>query len=407
MPGTEPDSGSAAFMVAVSLLLILAFVSLAIDASFGYDERRDLQNAADNAAYAAAYESCSPRTAGAPDPEAAARDVADRNGFAHDGLATIVTAQELQPDEWTVTISQIDNETQFGRATPYANDVFTIRAEGTATCEFQPFLGGYAVFAGAVGCPPDELNISGSDIVIDGAVHTNQDVSLTGSSPVINGDITYVPPGGAHLSGSNTASPTTTQDYPLDPELFLEYRPGGARALGADYHDFTGDTDVRNADLIAASLGTGNNTSLEITQSGIFYAPDDMTLKGVSLAPGVTITLIAEGTIDIVANGDIEGYDPVDPSNPNSTRLTAFSWNVDPTTCAPGPASAVSVSASSFSWEGLIFAPNGLVSFSTSAASSFSGSIIAYTINLSGSELAVAYDDSANADPTFTLDLLR
>ena len=404
----NPERGSAAFMVAVSLFLLLGFVALAIDASLGYDERRDLQNAADNAALAAAYESCSPRVLGSPDPVAVARDVAQRNGFIHDGASTIVTAQELVPAEWTVAITQADMPGQFGQATPYAADSLTVYAEATATCAYQPFLGGYAVFAGGVDCPPDELNMSGDDIEINGSVHTNQDMSLTGSDPVVNGDITYVPPGGANLSGSNTATATTVQDYPLDPELFFEYRPAGDRAsaAGSNYHDFTGNSHVQNQDIIDAGLGTGSNTTLEITASGIYYAPDDMTLKGVALAPGVSVTLIAEGTISVIADGDIVGYDAVDPDNPNSTKLTAFSWNIDPTTCAPGPATAVSVSGSSFAWEGLVFAPNGLVNFSASGSSSLDGSIIAYTINLSGSELSVSYDDSANADPTFTIDLL-
>ena len=43
------------------LIAQIAFASLAIDASLGYDERRDAQNAADNAAYAAAYDDCNPK----------------------------------------------------------------------------------------------------------------------------------------------------------------------------------------------------------------------------------------------------------------------------------------------------------------------------------------------------------
>ena len=391
--------------------MLIAFASLAIDASLGYDERRDAQNAADNAAYAAAYDDCNPKDTAAPNPQAAAREVALRNGFDHTQPNVNVTAVETPANSgiWTVTIEVIDIESTFGAATPYAPDEFDIAATATAQCAADPFLGGYAVFAGASGCPQSELNISGADVFIDGDAHTNADAQITGSSPTVTGEITYVPPGAAAPLNGETASPTTFQPYPLDPNLILDYRPGGSRALaaGSDYHDLSALGNVKNADLIAQGFGTGGVNSILLTTGGIYYSSGDLGLKGVTLDTGVTITLIAEGTIDVIANGDIVGFDDVDPTNPNSTKLTAFSWNIQPPTCAPGPASAVNVAANTFDWEGLIFAPNGLVSFSTSSGSTLDGSIIAYMVNLSGSDLSITYDDSPNANPTFTLELLR
>lgn len=405
------QSGSAAVLVTVAMLVLIAFAALALDASLGYDERRDAQNAADNAAYAAAYDDCNPKDTAAPNPQKAAREVALQNGFDHSQPDLNVIAVENPPSSgiWTVTIEVLDIDSAFGVATPYAPDQLDITATATAHCAPDPFLGGYAVFAGAVGCPQPELDISGANVFVDGDVHTNEDVQITGSSPVVTGDITYVPPGGAAPLNGETASATTQQNYPLDPNLINDYRPGGSRALaaGANYHDLSAFGNIKNVDMIAQGFGTGGVSNIQLDTGGIYYSSGNLELKGVTLGPGVTITLVAEGTISIIADGDIVGFDDVDPSNPNSTKLTAFSWNVAPPVCAPGPANAVNVSANTFDWEGLIFAPNGLVSFSTSSGTTLDGSIIAYMVNLSGSDLSITYDDSANANPKFILELLR
>lgn len=405
------ESGSAAVLVTVAMLVLIAFAALALDASLGYDERRDAQNAADNAAYAAAYDDCNPKDTAAPNPQKAARAVALQNGFDHSQPNVNVFAVENPPSSgiWTVTVEVIDFDLTLGVASPYSPDQLDISATASAQCAPDPFLGGYAVFAGASGCPQPELDISGADVYVDGDVHTNEDVQITGSSPVVTGDITYVPPGGAAPLNGETASPTTSQDYPLDPNLINDYRPGGSRAIaaGADYHNLSAFGNVKNADMIAQGFGTGGVNNIQLDTGGIYYSSGSLELKGLTLGPGVSITLISEGTISIIANGDIVGFDDVDPSNPNSTKLTAFSWSVDPPVCAPGPANAVNVSANTFDWEGLIFAPNGLVSFSTSSGTTLDGSIIAYMVNLSGSSLSITYDDSANANPKFILELLR
>ena len=395
-------------MVSVAMLLLLAMSSLAVDASIGFDERRDAQNAADNAAYAAAYDDCNPKLTSAPNPVKAAREVALRNGFDNSATNIDVTAVETPSGSgiWTATVTVADIDSAFGTATQFAPDQLTVVATGTAQCAADPFLGGYAVFAGANGCPQPELDIASSNVNIDGDVHSNEDVKITGSSPVVTGDITYVHPGAAAPLNGETASATSTQPYPLDPNLFAEYRPGGARAVGA-YHDMSAFGNVKNANFIAQGYGTGTVTSIVIGTSGIYYSSGGLELKGASLAPGVTITLIAEGTINVIANGSIAGYDPVDPTNANSTNLVAFSWRADPPVCAPGPANAVNVSASSFDWTGLIFAPNGLVSFSTAGGTTLDGSIIAYMVKLSGANLSIDYDDNANANPKFILELLR
>lgn len=405
----QNQRGSAALLVTVAMLVLIAFASLAIDASLGYDERRDAQNAADNAAYAAAYDDCNPKDTAAPNPQAAAREVASRNGFDHTLPDVNVAAVENPPGSgiWTVTIEVIDIDSALGTASPYAPDQLDVTTTATAQCAPDPFLGGYAIFAGSQTCPMNELSINGADIAIQGDVHTNADGSITGSSPSITGDVTYVGSLNDPSGAAPGATPTSAQPYPLDPDLILEYRPGGART-GSDYHAFVGDIDNTDIIAIAPSIATGSNTDINFTSNAIIYATGDIDLKDVTMDATVGVTFVAEGEIGITANGDIRGFDPIDPTVTNSTKMTAFSWNVEPPTCAPGPASAVDINASAITWEGLIFAPNGLVSFSTaSATATLDGSIIAYTINLSGDDLTITYDNDANTDPKFILELLR
>jgi Flp pilus assembly protein TadG len=52
----ESERGAAAFLVAISLVVLVGFAALAIDGGLGFDDRRGTQNAADSAALAAAWE---------------------------------------------------------------------------------------------------------------------------------------------------------------------------------------------------------------------------------------------------------------------------------------------------------------------------------------------------------------
>jgi uncharacterized membrane protein len=75
------EQGAVAITVAVSLLVLMAFASIALDLSVGYESRRQTLNAADSAALAAAWEACNPKIANSSDPTAAALEMAALNGF--------------------------------------------------------------------------------------------------------------------------------------------------------------------------------------------------------------------------------------------------------------------------------------------------------------------------------------
>jgi hypothetical protein len=55
---SDMEDGQALIQVSIAMIVLLGFAALAIDVSFGYSQRRDMQNAADAGALAGAYHMC-------------------------------------------------------------------------------------------------------------------------------------------------------------------------------------------------------------------------------------------------------------------------------------------------------------------------------------------------------------
>ncbi len=188
----DNERGAAAFLVAISLVVLVGFAALAIDGGLGFDDRRGTQNAADSAALAAAWEACNPRVPGAPDPEGSALAVAAQNGYDDTDPEVVVTVNAVDTTEYEVLIQQV-NDTSFAGPGVGA-DTLTVVSRSVALCEEEPFHGGYAIFAGADSCTTGgaiELNLTGSTQTINGGIFSNGDLSLQGANITVNGDIDY------------------------------------------------------------------------------------------------------------------------------------------------------------------------------------------------------------------------
>ena len=405
------ERGAAAILVGLSLLVLIGFSALAIDAGLGYSERRGTQNAADNAALAAAWEDCNPQNAASPNPMQAARTVALENGYDHAATNTDVVVTDLGQGKWQVDITELSQGT-FGGATPYAGDQITVLSTSIAECEAIPFLGGYAIFAGGpTSCNGGvELDLSGASKIINGGIHSNGELKITGSNTDVNGQVTYV--------GSSTFSPSTQVfselEYPV--ELTIdEYRPGGSRA--ATYNDdavpandryFSTPNVIDNNWMTShpQSVATGNNSSITIIRSGVYYAGASMDLKQVTMAAGVRATFVSEGPIKITGASAFSGFDPV-IGGVNDPGVLFFSNYQAPPTGPTCTGNAINVSTSNVTWTGVIFAPYGAVTPSFSSATSLNGSIFAYTVNVSGSDFEISWQDNPAAIPDFKVNLLE
>ncbi|GEM_PF-1550592 len=413
------EEGAVAVTVAITLLLLIGFAALAIDTGLGYATRRVEQNGADNAALAAAWEVCNPSVTFGGDAEAAAKATASANGF-DDTVADItVTVTPISSDRFEVVISASD-DTTFGRASPGAGSI-TVVSRAVAKCEVEPFLGGYAIFAGAdQSCGGGvELDLSGASKIINGGIHSNGDIKNSGANTTINGPVTYFGeivgddiPGASRLNGP-------LLDYPLDitiDEFVLQpgvsNRAATAAAAGEYYN--AGSNDITNTWMVnngyATSLG---DNAIEIQRSGIYFTRGDITLSKVSAADGVTVTFVAEdGQIHINGEGsDLTAYEPID-GGPNDPGLLMFSSYLEPASGGPTcTGNAILFSLSNVTWNGVLYAPYGQIRFATAeagpATKTLNGSIFAYTVNVSASNFTITWQDNPAATPVYTVELLE
>jgi Putative Flp pilus-assembly TadE/G-like len=398
------ERGAAAILVALSLFVLVGFAALAIDGGLGFDQRRGTQNAADNAALAAAWEACNPRDSASPDPEASALAVAAQNGYDDNDPDVVVTVNAIDPDaEYEVIIQRVNDTTFAGPGV--GAESLTVVSQGVATCEQEPFLGGYAIFAGADSCPSGgaiELDLTGATKTINGGIFSNGDLKINGVNTIINGEIEYR--GNFQTNAGVTADPYfgSPKNYPLDLDI-TEFRPGGTRqASDPSYYFFAApSTDIDNGWMTSNGHATGNNANIVIDQSGIFYSPAAIDLKGVTTAPGVSVTFVAEGQVHVIGDADITGYAPV--SAGGYSPLILFSNASTPASCSTN---AIQFSGSNMTWTGLIFAPNGEVQMSSSSTNAtVNGSIIGYSVNISGSDFEINWQDDTSGAPRFIVEL--
>ncbi len=369
------SDGSAAVLVAVSLLVLLAAASFAIDIGLGFNERRDIQNAADNAALAAAFEQCNPREGiGNEDPTTAALEVAAENGFADAPPDVIVTPAAVPGSggDWEVTIETTNaTELNVSGLTP---DQLTVTASATASCDSLAAPGPYAVFAGADGCPgaSNELSINSSDVDIVGGVHSNGEVAVTGASIDILGKAT-------HREGSPVGYSDferffgPPKPYPISVDI-SDFQTGGQFEILAqtpvpsEYFALSGN--VRIADIAAiGSNTTGAGGKLIINQSGLYYIDGDLTFnKEVEIPMGVNVTFAVTGQIDFARTTHLGGTYSNFPGTTPATGIFLYSEHGGSSCTAPASIK-LNGGNTGIQWSGTIFAPNGLVSISTNGAS--------------------------------------
>ncbi len=208
---------------------------------------------------------------------------------------------------------------------------------------------------------------------------------MTGSNNNVNGTVTYVD----SLNGTDgnvTYNPpppdnpeqVDVQNYPL-PYQMDDYIPGGARAVEAaalgQYYPLVGDMD--GAWMTAQGLLVGG-----VLADGLYYATGTITLNE-NVITGNAITFVARDDITLAgSNHNLTHY--VD-----GLLLYTDHANNGGSVCA---LAVVKLSGSTNDWNGVIFAPNGLVELSGANATTFSGSIFAAVVKLSGSNIVITTD---------------
>lgn len=180
------EDGITLAIFALALVVLLGMVALGIDGSRIYDERRRAQNAADHAAIAAAYESCTTTAVNVVlAAETAGLASADANGYDDNGVSNEVDINVTggTGSHQYEAIVETTIPTTFGAVLGFSELDTTARAEAEATgCEATG-SGVPAIFGGGdcAGYEKD-IDFSGERHIINGLLHTNGDFYQGGSN---------------------------------------------------------------------------------------------------------------------------------------------------------------------------------------------------------------------------------
>jgi hypothetical protein len=356
-----------AVLVGLLVTVFIGLLAIVIDLAMVRVERADAQGAADSAAQAAAWASCQ----GAPDPaaQAAGQDVADTNGFP-------AAQVQRRTDRWRATI---DASVPRTFSAIFGGDDLdtTVTAEARSAC--RPSAPLPALFAGSTTCGDKTFKLSGSGSTINGDIHSNDDVTF-GAENTINGQGTYV--GTATTPDKIDWTPSagnprtdSVRDWPVGYEL-------------SDYQSATAwpGQHVSTTSLVTADwLRSNGYFTGGVIKPGVYYSTRGFDLGSMAGAIG-NVTLVSPRQIKL-SPSDVQ-------LTPFADGLLFFSDYSEPDKCDDW---AIDLSGSDNDWEGVIYAPKGLVKYAGSTGSTLSGSIIADTLELSGSGWTLTSPASSEA----------
>jgi hypothetical protein len=374
--GIGDDEGAVAVVVALTLMVLMGMTAVAVDGGRLFVERSSVQNAADHAALAAAWEFCAEGDEAAS--VAAGLASAASNGMDSSSPTVEIAIEPLENDRWQATVaSQIEapfaavlgkdtmatSGTAIAGCTPGAKPI-----EGTETTTVTQ-QHGYTIFAGGT-CSSKTIDGSGSNLTINGNVHSNRSIDWGGSNNVVNGLGTYVNTATMDTSkitwNPSTDNPTkvsgTISYDSIVSYKFADYAPDGdiAKSVPPDqYHSKTGKWDLKKP-----------------IAPGIYYTPGDIVIGDSSLT--AEVTLVAGGEIDISgSNVNLSPY---------HGDLLAFS-----NSNAGCDNTGIKMGGSTNKWVGTVYAPNAMIEYSGSVNSSVTGSLIGLHVRLNGSSSVFNY----------------
>ncbi len=392
---SRANRGQALAFLALFLVVLLALLGLGVDGGNLYLHRRGAQVAADASALAGARVMGTPTSTGAAiradiETYASANQVDDpaQNVSAYytddsgARLGTITSGSGTPPGSATgveVVITQ------------QANTLFlpvlginSLRVSALAGARAKPAVGrggGYGMFALSANQPRGSkvIHWSGGGWTVTGTIHSNSDIDMSGTGNTVNGsveDVTGATPTG--LSGKATLSPSTNN--PVQSTVV----PDPVNKTLADFYQ--GTTSTATYHYISGSTNLGSYVTNGVLDPGVYYVNGDINFsKSLSTTLTSKVTFVATGSISIAS--------PNMNFAPYSQEMLFFA---DVTTTNSG----LSISGSNGTWNGLAYAPHSDLRYSGSANVSGSGSLVANTISLSGSNGHLAYDPAVLPPPS-------
>lgn len=396
------ESGQAIVLIAIVMIGLIGMLGLAIDGGGLFFLQRDAQNATDATVLAASYAIC---TKG--DPVTAGLTEMRKNGFIHNGGTVKITINhppksgaKVGHSNYVEVILNAHKPSYFIHLLYREPLQVTVYAVGNCYPPFDP-RSVPGLWAGSTTCN-DTVNWTGSSGNITGGLFSNNQIKFKGSNIIVGG-------GEVEAVGDIDDGGKVHYTPPVQPEegvpqmsdpLMLDiglYAPGGevASIVPTGYYHAIPRLETTGWKANNLIWDPVNGTVLE----GLYFIEGDVSVgNGVKVGPkGVTI----------VATGEIKfSGKPSDPSP--TTPVKYYEGIMNPTAKGyqyPGLIfyankigekcgnNAVSISEPDGYYKGIIYVPRSGVNVSGSSIR-FIGTILAQTIDYSGSNGTLEYDPS-------------
>jgi hypothetical protein len=372
-------------LIALVMVVLIGFTALAIDGGQLYFLQRDAQNAADAAVMAALFELCRDPNVSDADRASAAiaagQSAAIKNGFndAADNVSVTVIVPYTPSGAPGPSYNDVEVVIIASKPAQLVQVVYNgpleVRARTVGHCEAgHPFDSlGFAMFGGGTDCNPS-VNYQGSTHTgnIVGGIHTNGNVAVSGGGTSVDTTTAH----GSISTGGGASAGTSTSGVPVEdfPEIWDidDFRPGGQWAA------------------VATTLGTYHYYSSSINSlpksggavvPGIYFVEGDASFNSADFGTGaVGVTIVTTGEFNVSGGVDVPftAYDP--PQLPPMPLVFA---NYGDRTCNINK--GISMSGSDVFWEGVLYAPNGLINVSGSTSGSMDGCMVGWVVSVSAS----------------------
>ena len=352
---TKNEDGQVLVLMALFLVFLIGFVALVLDVGVVSLTKANLQNAADSAALAGAYD--------LPDTSIASSTAMYFAGLNGDGATetTVVSPYNGDPTKIQVTCKSTVAYT-------FASVFGFTTTDVTALAVAQKISGlgssfNYAVFSGSL---TDSLTNNGSGMYIGGSAHANYKLTIHGSNQTITGSAEAVSKftfngSGLEIDGTCQASTITTNGS----SIYIGTRITSPAPV-IDMPDFS---EILQAEAAAAGqVYNGNKlyNGSSVSVDSPIYVNGNLTING-SNFEGKGIVLVSG---DITFNG----------SNLKSTS--------DSSVCFYSANGDITINGSGALLEGIVYAPNGTITMNGSNQT-INGRVIGNEITFNGSGISV------------------
>jgi hypothetical protein len=339
-------------LVALLIPVLVGMVGLALDTSNLLAHRDAAQDAADLAALGASGD--------LPASGALARTSAFRfaaaNGHTHgqNGVNVIVTTPYLG-DTSQVEVKILDTvPIMFMRLFGFTKLVVGARAVASAGAPMQAIYSG----GSCSGTGPSGMNWTASGSTITGQVHTNGNLTISAAGTTFGGPETYVCNSSVTVAGGSVPTPTKVAPVTVPvPYTTSSFQPCT--------FSFAGNVNLSGN----GSWWVGGLATSKTLVTGTYCATGSITLS----SSGVhgTATFVAGTTVSITASSFT--------LQPNQNNVLIY---------ADGTGTSTIISSGG-TWSGILDAPHGTMSLTSSGSWMLSGSIMASAVTVNGAGLTL------------------